>query len=562
MTYTIARTRHELQRHNRAIRSRIHRQLGLDPWPPRSAQPLPLADGHGRLEAIAWHPHIGAEVTLWIAVPRENGTRSLFVLLTESDGKPEGWEAELLLAASSAGHVAVGCRPSGRHLPALGVQPATVAAVLVVALCDAVLGRGRRHSALLAGAGKAAAIAIQIAALDDRIRGLILHAPQVDAYPALPKTFAGTPAPFSDLLRMHAPWPLVWCGRMEPAQRHALNSAYRLWDQPDRLHEVNDRTPAGLVALATLTNRNVEGETSVGRRPADPRPPEGVQVAPLNEWIESWSRRRVQLSPPQLEKRSSRRAYMEERLEALASLVGIPAEGTVAVLPPAESVPSGARHEKSAALVLVEEEGQSGSWSRPLLSQFRPLTTVRKLLYSPGSDAAPLVREALRLLEELYGSPGVQYEQLAIVGVGLGGPIALAAAALEPRFSAAVVDACDALYSEDELSLPVLPEILRVGDLPQLAALCAPRPLFIHRAAAGRTGFSSRRFYDWTRRTYQSEQADANLTLQEATAAPDEVFAWLSVAGGAPSGRAIAYKQERENESVSSSTGGTSPEEP
>jgi hypothetical protein len=82
--------------------------------------------------------------------------------------------------------------------------------------------------------------------------------------------------------------------------------------------------------------------------------------------------------------------------------------------------------------------------------------------------------------------------------------VALLTAGLDDRITATVADCCRTTYRDGGNGLPVIPNILRVADVPQLASLVAPRPLWLYNVPGERAGFSSRRYYDWTRRSYQS----------------------------------------------------------
>jgi pimeloyl-ACP methyl ester carboxylesterase len=74
-----------------------------------------------------------------------------------------------------------------------------------------------------------------------------------------------------------------------------------------------------------------------------------------------------------------------------------------------------------------------------------------------------------------------------VVGVGTGGPIALHAAALDPRIEAVTLEQSVLSWaavvrspiSHNQLT-NVVPGVLKAYDLPDLAALIAPRPLGIH----------------------------------------------------------------------------------
>jgi dienelactone hydrolase len=96
------------------------------------------------------------------------------------------------------------------------------------------------------------------------------------------------------------------------------------------------------------------------------------------------------------------------------------------------------------------------------------------------------VFDVLCLLDWLDQQPGTNRDRIAVVGIGEAGLIALCAAGLfEDRIAAAAaLDGPVTFVTEQAYALGtrmglLAPGILRVGDVPQLAALTAPRPLLI-----------------------------------------------------------------------------------
>jgi murein DD-endopeptidase MepM/ murein hydrolase activator NlpD len=112
-----------------------------------------------------------------------------------------------------------------------------------------------------------------------------------------------------------------------------------------------------------------------------------------------------------------------------------------------------------------------------------------------------------------------------LVGIGLGGPIALHAAALDERFKSVEIEGSliswDAVartpVSRGQLS-SVIPGVLESYDLPDLATLIAPRPLTIRAAVdpAGRPVSQDRidATYAPARASYRDRGAEAALTLK------------------------------------------------
>lgn len=128
-----------------------------------------------------------------------------------------------------------------------------------------------------------------------------------------------------------------------------------------------------------------------------------------------------------------------------------------------------------------------------------------------------------RLLDAIQEADGTLPPEITIVGVGPGGVVALAAAALDPRItrvaSAGMLASLvtEVPYEGQRLGI-IVPGILRdLGDIPHLAALVAPRPLFID---GGVTGGGSpltvgdlNENYSFTKQTYSRLSAERSFRL-------------------------------------------------
>ena len=114
------------------------------------------------------------------------------------------------------------------------------------------------------------------------------------------------------------------------------------------------------------------------------------------------------------------------------------------------------------------------------------------------------VTYVLACIEWLYGREYVDPKRLTLLGEGDQGVVAMLAAGLDERVTATVADCMETTYRDGGEGLPVIPNVLRIADVPQIASLVAPRPLWLFRVPEERVGFASRRYYDWTRRSYQS----------------------------------------------------------
>ena len=88
----------------------------------------------------------------------------------------------------------------------------------------------------------------------------------------------------------------------------------------------------------------------------------------------------------------------------------------------------------------------------------------------------------------LRGRPGIDKRRVFVVGLGVAGSFALCATALDSHWAGAALDEVGLLYGEHQ-SADIIPNILRFGDLPQIAALGALRRLWLN-GADHRFGFT------------------------------------------------------------------------
>jgi hypothetical protein len=117
--------------------------------------------------------------------------------------------------------------------------------------------------------------------------------------------------------------------------------------------------------------------------------------------------------------------------------------------------------------------------------------------------------------------------EVHLVAIGSAGPIALHAAALEPRIKSVTLDRCILSWS-DVVHTPishnqlanVVPGALRYYDLPDLAALLAPRALTIKNPIDPAGKPVSREVleqrYAKCRSAYRQAGAEGNLVLEAA----------------------------------------------
>ncbi len=94
------------------------------------------------------------------------------------------------------------------------------------------------------------------------------------------------------------------------------------------------------------------------------------------------------------------------------------------------------------------------------------------------------VWDTMRCVDFLAERPLVDHRRIGIVGLSGGGTVSLFSAALEKRIKLAVVSGyfCtfrDSLFTKSGCACNFIPGIMKYCDMPDIAALIAPRPLFI-----------------------------------------------------------------------------------
>jgi dienelactone hydrolase len=143
-------------------------------------------------------------------------------------------------------------------------------------------------------------------------------------------------------------------------------------------------------------------------------------------------------------------------------------------------------------------------------------------------EAGMAAHDLSRCIDYLWSRGDVDRRRVAVLGVGNQGIVALLAAGLDERITAVAADCGNTTYRDGGEGLPVIPNLLRVADTPQLAALAAPRPTMLFRVPPDRAGFASLRYFDGARRAFQSLGAEAALTIRTTTEDPwPAVRAWL-----------------------------------
>jgi len=140
------------------------------------------------------------------------------------------------------------------------------------------------------------------------------------------------------------------------------------------------------------------------------------------------------------------------------------------------------------------------------------------------------------LLDWLALQPALDRRRVAVVGIGQAGVVALCASGmLDDRVTAAAALGTPASYVTDEpypagtrMGL-LAPGILRVGDVPHLAALTAPRRLVIAEGLSSQgkplAAKALRDAFAFTRSIYALHKMDRQLTLAESVVAKEVVAA-------------------------------------
>src|SRR5207247_8014082 len=107
------------------------------------------------------------------------------------------------------------------------------------------------------------------------------------------------------------------------------------------------------------------------------------------------------------------------------------------------------------------------------------------LLRLAGRPAAAMAaRDVIAAVDYLSRRRDVDMRRIAVTGAGTAGVVALLAAAWDQRIGAVIADCRGTTYRDGGEGLPLLPGILQVADVPQIASLAAPRPLWLARVPA------------------------------------------------------------------------------
>jgi dienelactone hydrolase len=557
------RGRAEWQERRRAIREAVRQMLGLAAAPER----LPLAPECApaasvpaiALERIGFQIWPRVSATGWLARPAEAGAHpALLLVLREPWSSVTGSEQQELIRAARSGFVALALNGARLDRPELGLSTAGVLTWNHLRAVEYLLTRAdvdRARLGLLAwGAG--ATLAASVIALEERFAAAAVAEPVRYLGERLPHEAAELDlvappgllgvADLPEMLASLAPRPLLVAGGGEGALGD-LHNVYGLYQLQQRLTEAaapeagEDSFAGPLAWLAgALGGREAAGEVRVGavrtgshaaNPPAAPSDWSAITNYLLSRAVE----------PPRLESRPAKKNYQARLRGELRQLVRDP-EGEVALCP--RSMEGGARFqsepgarvalrfyptngERAPVLLLIGPSAErepalreacrgagvalAALDSRLALSSAPGWPSLLRLTGRPAAGLA--ARDAIAAVDWLARRRDVDTRRIAIAGLAEAGVVALLTAGWDERIGAVIADCCGTTYRDGGEGLPLLPGILQVADVPQLASLSAPRPLWLARVPAERAGFSSRRYYDWTRRTYQSLGAEEALRM-------------------------------------------------
>jgi dienelactone hydrolase len=384
-----------------------------------------------------------------------------------------------------------------------------------------------------------------------------------------------------------------WTAEFPHEELLELRRIYHLYGQADRLEHqqydgphdyhqaMRERAYAWFLRwLCGVSNPEAAREGEIVPEPVETlaalaRPPQGE---PRWEAIGEEVARRVTFTAPRIEGRDARKSYQERLRSELEHLLGMTAAARVAPQPEVRSLEcrDGCQWERlvlrserdilvpaifarpegdgpSPVVLLLGDDGKvqwldESGLAAPLqtllqagYAVFLPDVRLRGELHREwlcnsilwGRPEAGMAATDLQAtLDYLSGRADVEPRQLALIGLGESGLVALLAAGLDERVAATIADTAGTTYQDGGAGLPVIPNILRHADTPQIASLCAPRPLWLLRVPRERAGFSSRRYFDWTLRSFQSLGArDAvRLDTRDELATAEEWVPWLDQA--------------------------------
>jgi hypothetical protein len=146
------------------------------------------------------------------------------------------------------------------------------------------------------------------------------------------------------------------------------------------------------------------------------------------------------------------------------------------------------------------------------------------------------VRDVRSLLDSLEEAK----VETSLVGTGAAGVVAAAAAIADRRVDrVAALDSplslvSDTPYAKGRVGILVPGMLHRIGDIAQLLALCAPRPLLVAGGAAGNgeklKPAELERLLDYTQEAYKIAAGPGKLSIEQASSSTN-VTSWLTRKG-------------------------------
>jgi dienelactone hydrolase len=134
--------------------------------------------------------------------------------------------------------------------------------------------------------------------------------------------------------------------------------------------------------------------------------------------------------------------------------------------------------------------------------------------------AAVGTHDLLAVVRWLQARPGVDASRVALVGLGDAGPLAVMAATLDASVAAVGANDIGPTYAAGREN-PTACHLVTVGDLPEMAATCAPRPVWL----AGTEGDVA---WGVARKAYEMTPSALTLTDAAAPALDAGLQAWLA----------------------------------
>jgi len=143
---------------------------------------------------------------------------------------------------------------------------------------------------------------------------------------------------------------------------------------------------------------------------------------------------------------------------------------------------------RAGSCVAVPDVRLCGEWS--LSADVQRLNGI----FSGRPPAAVGSHDLVAVVEWLRSRPEVEAETVGVIGLGDAGPLAIMAGVLDPGITMVVATDIGRTYAEGREN-PTASHLVTVGDLPEIAASCAPRAMWIGGVADARSWLATREAY-------------------------------------------------------------------